>query len=505
MPTIDSVVSRAAVLAPDQTAVHEWEANRKLTYGELDAALSSFAAWMRAHGLSDGQAVALHLPNSSDFLIAQFSSFRAGAVAVYVNYRLSAAESVRQIRLGGARVIVTTKVKMNELRDFPELKDAIFVLVDRDGTGEHNLQNIIQKRATIDGPVDREDKDAIIRFTSGSTGAPKGIIVTHRAWLIRAVSMLAETIQVVPHSTTMVLGPLTHQAGLFVLPTFLRLGTLLIISDFDPLKVADALARERISCAPFVPTVIGFLLENPASREALRNSGITRIMYGGSPIRRTVLDEAIDLLPNTEFFQSYGSHEAGSISYLNHADHQDPMLRSSAGKPLLAAAVQLGNVNADGIGEIEVKAPWTPHARLTEAGREPIPDGWIPTGDLAELKHGYIFLRDRMNDVIISGGFNVYPMEIENVIDSYSDVAGSAVVSAPDDRWGERIVAFVVPKNPSAFQQDALRDYCRSRLANYKVPKDIIPVSEIPLNVNGKPDRRRLSQPMWEGHARRIN
>ena len=110
-----------------------------------------------------------------------------------------------------------------------------------------------------------------------------------------------------------------------------------------------------------------------------------------------------------------------------------------------------------------------------------------------------------MNDVIISGGFNVYPMEIENVIDSYSDVAGSAVVSAPDDRWGERIVAFVVPKNPSAFQQDALRDYCRSRLANYKVPKDIIPVSEIPLNVNGKPDRRRLSQPMWEGHARRIN
>jgi len=130
---------------------------------------------------------------------------------------------------------------------------------------------------------------------------------------------------------------------------------------------------------------------------------------------------------------------------------------------------------------------------------------WAPTGDIGEIKGGFIYLRDRLNDVIISGGFNVYPLEVEAVIDTFPAIAGSVVVSAPDDRWGERVIAYVVPRDASGFDETALNEHCRKRLANYKVPKEFRAIQQIPVNVNGKPDRRKLSQPMWEGRDRRIN
>jgi acyl-CoA synthetase (AMP-forming)/AMP-acid ligase II len=118
---------------------------------------------------------------------------------------------------------------------------------------------------------------------------------------------------------------------------------------------------------------------------------------------------------------------------------------------------------------------------------------------------GNIFLRDRMNDVVISGGFNVYPLEVEKIIGSHPEVLDAAVTSAPDDKWGERVIAFVVSRNPRAFDQESIREHCKRLLAAYKVPKEILLIPEMPLNPNGKPDRRQLSQPYWAGHARRIN
>jgi long-chain acyl-CoA synthetase len=219
-----------------------------------------------------------------------------------------------------------------------------------------------------------------------------------------------------------------------------------------------------------------------------------------------VLEDALEVLPRAEIIQVYGSHEAGSISYLDGAGHRDAALRRSAGRPLLATEVRVRQQSpSDPVGEIEVKTPWMPHARLSEKGREPETSEWSRTGDLGELKDGFIFLRDRMNDVIISGGFNVYPLEVEAVIDSHPDILSSAVVSAPDDRWGERVIAFVVPREGRRLDDAALRAYCKARLANYKVPKEVRAIAQIPTNPGGKPDRRRLSEPMWKGEQRRIN
>jgi acyl-CoA synthetase (AMP-forming)/AMP-acid ligase II len=274
---------------------------------------------------------------------------------------------------------------------------------------------------------------------------------------------------------------------------------------FSLSTVAEILSTQTVSCMQVVPTMFTMILNDPEARQAFGRSTLDRIVYGGSPIRQSVLQEAMSLLPKTDFTQSYGSHEAGSISFLDGAGHRDPKLRYGAGRPMLATAVRVHEPNVDGIGEIEVQAPWLPHARITVQGREPITEEWARTGDLGQLVNGNIFLHDRMNDVIISGGFNVYPVEVEKIIGSHPDVLDAAVASAPDDKWGERVIAYVVSRNPAAFDAAGLRDHCKGLLAGYKVPKEIHLISELPLNPNGKPDRRRLSQSLWAGQARRIN
>lgn len=506
MPTIDAVLERAAFEAPSQDAVWEWDSGRRITYGSLNRDVSAFAAWLQAAPIGAGGTVAIHLPNSIGYLVGQFGTWRAGGCAAYVNYRLAPMEAARQMTLAGTRVVLTTAARAAELREIEGLSNAVFVVDDnRRPSFATPLANILAQGGRPAAPVGAEDADAIARFTSGSTGVPKGVLVSHRAWLLRAASMLAEQIQIEPRSTTMVLGPLSHQAGLFVLPTFLRRGCVLIFDRFDVEAVSAALTTQSISCSQMVPTIMGFMVESAATRDALRNAGLRRLCYGGSPVQRPVLDTVLDLLPGTEVVQSYGSHEAGSIAYLDGTAHRDPAMRSSAGRPMLGVEIRLNRAPGAEYGEIEVRSPWVPGARLGPNGREVAPTDWVRTGDLGELQDGFLFLKDRANDVIVSGGFNVYPLEVEAVIDASPEVRACAVVSCPDDKWGERVVAFVVPRAAGSFEEGALRAHCRDRLATYKVPKEFRLVADIPQNVNGKPDRRRLSAPLWEGRERRIN
>lgn len=505
MPTIDAVITRSAALAPDHLAIREWK-GRQITYAQLDAAVSSFAGWARSVGAQEGDAIAIHLPNSVAYLVAQFGSFRAGGVAAYINNRLSAIEALRQCIVCNARIIVTTIAKAAALKQDPQLASAIFVVDGAASPGMYSMQDIIATRHALSfDAAGLEDRDAIIRFTSGSTGEPKGLIVTHRAWLVRAAAMLVEEMRIKPSSTTFVLGQVSHQAGLFILPTFLQCGTMLMMEKFSLETVAEILSTESLSCMQIVPTMFTMVLNHAGAREAFSRSTLERVVYGGSPVRQNVLQEAMNLLPTADFVQSYGSHEAGTISYLDGAGHRDLKLRYGAGRPMLSAGVRVHEPNADGIGEIEVKAPWLPNARITAQGREPIVEEWSRTGDLGEIVDGHIFLHDRLNDLIISGGFNVYPVEVEKVIGSHPDVIDAAVASAPDDKWGERVIAFVVSRNPGAFDEGGLRDHCKGLLAGYKVPKEIHLIAELPLNPNGKPDRRKLSQSLWAGRARRIN
>jgi acyl-CoA synthetase (AMP-forming)/AMP-acid ligase II len=506
MPTIDAVLTRAASAVPDRIAVREWESGRAVTYRMLDDWATAFAMHLVALELNDGKAVGIHLPNCAEFLVAQFGSVRCGAVAAYVNYRLIPEEAARQLKLAEVCTIVTTPERATAFRADAALAHAEYVIVGSED-GPQAIRSILTRERVkpVQLPYIVEDADAIIRFTSGSTGDPKGVVVSHRAWIIRALSLLAEEITVEDGSMTMVLGLLSHHATLFVLPTFLRHGTLLVFDHFDIDRTADALAELPVARAQMVPTMLKMFLGHPRGREGLRTSSLRQIIYGGSPIEPSAIADALELMPRCDFVQTYGSHEVGSVSHLGGADHRNPALRASAGQVFLAASVRTRPIPGTDLGEIEVKAPWMPHARITANGREPIREEWIPTGDLGEVRDGYVFLRDRANDVIISGGFNVYPMEVERVINEFPGVVTSAVVSEPDLKWGERVVAFIVLKEAAAFHEDELRMHCRTHLTGFKIPKEFRQIDQVPLNPNGKPDRRRLSDPLWHQQERRIN
>jgi acyl-CoA synthetase (AMP-forming)/AMP-acid ligase II len=345
-------------------------------------------------------------------------------------------------------------------RGEPALRDALYLLDDGGAPAGESLPDLLASAPAelFSTPPGLEDADALARFTSGSTGTPKGVIVSHRAWLLRMVSILAEELKVATNSTTMVLGPLSHQAGLFTIPTFMRHGTLLAFEQFDLDKAAAALRAHPVAQMQMVPTMLQMILEHSDMREALAASGIRQIVYGGSPISERVIDAAVDLLPGCDFVQGYGSHEAGAISHLDGPMHRDPRYKRSAGRPFLAAEVRIAPAAGADYGEIEVRAPWTPRARITERGREPVLEEWIGTGDLGEMRDGFLFLMDRANDLIISGGFNVYPKEVEAALDAHPDVAVSAVVSMPDDKWGEKVIAFVVMHRARALDAAVLRD-----------------------------------------------
>ena len=507
MPTIDAVLARAAQLAPGRIAVREWESGLEVTYTHLDQWASALARRLAVAGLGPGDRVALHLPNGAHFLTAQFGALRAGTVASYVNYRLHPLEALRQIALAQARAIVTTTERAVLFRDDPACRNLLILVSDGNTPAGESLPDLLAAASTAHfvPPDGLEEADAIARFTSGSTGMPKGVLVTHRAWLIRATSLLAEEIKVGQHTTTVVLGALSHQAGLFVLPTFMRQGTLLTFQRFDLDAAAAALGAVRVGTMQMVPTMLRMILEHRAMSDALAASGIGQIVYGGSPIESRLIEQALDLLPECDLMQAYGSHEAGSVSHLDGVGHRSPALRHSAGRPFLCADVRTTPISGYEHGEVEVRAPWTPRARITENGREVVHEEWIPTGDLGVLRDGYLYLMDRANDVIISGGFNVYPKEVETVLNAHPAVATSAVVSMPDEKWGEKVIAYYVSRDGAPTEEAGLREFCRGQLAPFKVPKEYRHLAQMPLNPNGKPDRRGLSDPLWQGRARRIN
>jgi acyl-CoA synthetase (AMP-forming)/AMP-acid ligase II len=505
MPRIDSVLSRSAIAYPMAIAVQEWPSGNFMTYKELDSAVTNFASWCQSQQIQNNEVIAIHLPNTKNFLICQFGTFRAGATAAYINFRLSPLEVRRQLLLCKAKFLITTVDKALEFLEDDALKHLTFI-IDESYTSLLNLTSIINHQSFKLLEIENcEEQDAIIRFTSGSTGNPKGVIVSHRSWLIRAISIQAEELNIPANSNTLILGPLTHQAGLFVLPTMLRGATLHMMEKLDFEVIFSILSKINVTCIQMVPTILGFFLHDEKSKDILSKSHLERVVYGGSPIRQSVLEEVLELLPETEFIQSYGSHECGSISFLDGMSHRNSKYQSSAGRPFLASEIRLKKIDGESYGEIEVKAPWLPHAKITELGREVITSSWSNTGDLAEIVDGYIFLRDRLHDVIITGGFNVYPMEVEKVIGSHPSIFDGVVVSAPDDKWGEKVIAFIVPRSNVTLIIEDLKMYCRNLLADYKVPKEFIVISEIPLNVNGKHDRRKLSESFWQGSKRHIN
>ncbi|NGP08091.1 long-chain fatty acid--CoA ligase [Rhodococcus sp. 14C212] len=463
------------------------DGDRVVGFAEFDELTDRLGHALLTSGLTAGDRVAVLMPNGIDGVVVYYALAKAGLVRVPLNVRETASEHAYKIDDSQARALIHT--------GHPPAQVEVMITADE-------LPGLIAGAPA--GPCDvRRNQDAPFRlaYTGGTTGKPKAVVLTTRSELAEVANFLVDLLpNLRPDSVMLHAAPITHGSGAFFLPHLVKGAPNVIVSKFSPRAFLEAAQKYRATSTFMVPTMIAMLLEDPATATA--DLVLERLCYGGAPIATSVLRRGIDLL-GPVFAQLYGQAEAPlAITCLQPWEHTPERL-TSAGKPYTFVEVQIrdaaGTVLGPGeVGEVLTRGPHTMsrYWRRPEATAETIePDGWLHTGDIGRWDDdGYLHLLDRRHDVIISGGFNVYPREVEDALLTHPAVIEAAVVGLPDDKWGERVAAAVVTRSDT--QPDEILEFCADRLAGFKRPRAIEIWPEIPTSPVGKSLRREVRDRM---------
>jgi acyl-CoA synthetase (AMP-forming)/AMP-acid ligase II len=492
---ISDVVAAWAAKDPDRTAVRygaeQW------TWGEFDSRVRRNANGQLAAGLRPGDRVAFLGKNHPACLETTFACALLGTVNAAINFRLTPDELTYVINDSRARILFAAPelVSTVEKLDLPLVER---IVTDYEGflAGDEQIDH------------EPEPDDCFLQlYTSGTTGYPKGALLTHRSMAAHSAQGAA-AFGFHRDGNVQVAMPLFHVGGTcWAIGALWAGGTINIVPDVVPDQLLAQIVEERITHTFVVPAVIGFLLRVPGMAE-LDYGSLQGLAYGGSPIPVPLLREALKVFPDV-LYQVYGMTEAtGMFSMLTPEDHHVPELRKSAGRAL--SDVQMRVVDPltgeplpdDEPGEIQVRgaqlmAGYWQHPEETAAT---LVDGWLRTGDAGRAKDGYFFVEDRVKDMIISGGENIYPAEVERVLSEHPGVQEIAVIGVPDEKWGETVKAVVV----GPVGADELIAYSREHLAGYKRPASVDIVEALPRNATGKILKRELRAPFWAGHERGV-
>jgi len=485
-----------------------------LSFGALDERSNRVAAALVADGVVPDDRVAILDKNAPEFFEVLFGAVKCGAVTVAVNWRLAAPEIAYIVNDADAKVLVVGS-------EFVGVIDAIrdeLTTVKRIVVFGTDYESWLTPVGTADpGVVSGADDVVVQMYTSGTTGLPKGVMLTN-ANLITGLETLRARAGIEGDSVSLVVMPLFHIAGSGWGLLCLAAGAHIVVHrEIDPAALVTALDEHRITHALFVPAVLQFLLAVPALATA-DLSALQLVVYGASPISREVLVRSLAAF-RCGFMQAYGLTETtGGVVILDVDDH-DPdgphadRLRA-AGKPLPSAEIRVvdgnGNDVAVGeVGEVLIRSPQVMRGywRQPEATAAAIDaDGWFRSGDAGYLDaDGYLYIHDRVKDMIVSGGENIYPAEIENVLMANPDIADAAVIGVPDDRWGETVKAVVVRAPDRDVAEADILAWCRTRLAGYKCPTSIDWADVLPRNPSGKILKKDLRAPYWAGRERQVN
>jgi acyl-CoA synthetase (AMP-forming)/AMP-acid ligase II len=497
MLTLVHVLEWRAAVQPGQLAISD-DRGAELSYAALLAAVEDRAGAFAAAGLGPGDVVPVVARNQAGWVTAALGLIRAGALPAAVNWRLAAPEMTALLELMKPAAVVTDD-------DCAELTAAAAAPL-----GARVLRNL-GGTATVPPPprpVDRlrGAEPAILVHTSGTTGRPKLVPLTHDQLITAVTFMSLEVPEAAPGARHLSALPLFHVAGLANLAYVLFTGGHLhVLGGFDPAGFVDELAGRRIQLTQLVPTLIQAVAREVSSRAQPPDlSSLIEIVYGASPIRPDVLERAVTVL-GCRFRQNYASSEAGPlpVTSLSPADHDPARGRlGTAGRPSLGWEVRLGE-----LGEIQVRgaAPLPGYWNDPEATAAALtPDGFYRMGDVGSIDaDGFITIVERVKDMVITGGENVYPAEVEAVLAGHPAVTDVAVIGIPDDRWGETVHAVVVAG--PGFAAGDLLGWARERLAGFKCPTGVTVVPELPRNATGKVTRAALRDPFWAGRDRRVS
>jgi acyl-CoA synthetase (AMP-forming)/AMP-acid ligase II len=352
-----------------------------------------------------------------------------------------------------------------------------------------------------------------VLYTGGTTGRPKGVVLSHRAFATMALTALAEW-EVPGEARYLAASPITHAAGTLVVPVLLRGGTVHLHSSFDPGHYLDTIARERITFCFGVPAMVYALLADPVL-ETTDTSSLRTFVYAASPMSPARLAEALERI-GPVFLQFYGQTEStalGTVLWRRDHDPAVPGRLTSCGKPVASIRLQVqdddGTQVAGGdVGEICLQGPsvMDGYWRQPQLTAETLRGGWLHTGDMAVRDDdGFLTIVDRKKDMVVSGGFNVFPREIEDVLSAHPAVAAAAVIGVPDDRWGEAVKAIVVLRPDADVSADELIAVVRERKGPVYAPKSVDFIDTIPLTPVGKTDKRALRAGHWAGQERLVH
>ncbi|MET0628156.1 MAG: long-chain-fatty-acid--CoA ligase [Acidimicrobiia bacterium] len=489
------------------------------TYAELDDASNRVANAMAALGVTAGERVALLDKNAPSSLELLFGLNKLGAVLVPVNWRLAAEEIAQILHDARPRVLVVGS-------EFFATVEAIETDVAMVSTilaiGSHPRwpsYESARNRAAADDPghVGHDDDVVVQLYTSGTTGAPKGVMITNRN-LFAGHLRMAGPWNIDASSVSLTAMPLFHIGGVgWALTGMVEGCTTVLVREFDAEVVLAAISEYGVTSTLLVPAMIQRLLAAP-NIATVDFTSLQTLVYSASPVSDTLLLDAMRTF-GCDFVQLYGTTETtGVIVQLDAADHDPerrPHLLRSCGKALPGVEVRLVDPQTgDAVVPGAVGEVWTRSEQnmagywgMEEATSTAVTaDGWYRTGDAAyEDAEGYLYLHDRLKDVVISGGENVYPAEVENVLARHPGVADVAVIGVPDDRWGEAVKAVVVRSDTATVTEADLIAFAREHLGGYKVPKSVDFTDVLPRNPSGKLLKRVIREPYWRGRERRIS
>jgi len=512
---VRAIVSAGAARGDQQASSFE---GRAVTWRDLLDQAARIAGGLQALGVGPGDRVAILSANSDLYMALYLAVPWAGGVLTPLNSRWSALENAYAIEDSKPSVILVSAGHLDTIAGIVsglEVAPKLVALDDIERDGWLTLPQLMSHEPARDAGRGGDDLLAIF-YTGGTTGKSKGVMLSHAGFTGNCMAM--RDLGICPDGCRMlVVAPLFHLAAAAALTmAMLAGGTAVIAPAFDPVRTLDLIESEGVTDALLVPTMIQMVLDGQGF-DAAKFARLNTVLYGASPMPEATIDRIMAAAPHLNFFQAYGMTEVSCTATVLGPEYHKGAHRAAgrhrgAGRPIATAEIVIADeegrpVLVGQVGEILVRGGgvmlgyWNQPELTAEALRE----GWMHTGDGGRFDdHGVLYVVDRIKDMIVSGGENVYSAEVESAISLHPDVVQCAVIGVPDERWGERVHAVIVTRPGSQLTDGALIDHCRALIAGYKCPRSVDFKATLPLSAAGKILKAELREPYWKGRSRNV-
>jgi len=519
MFSMTQLVRRAAQTNGGAIATHDGD--RSQSWREYEEKIACFAGGLQTLGISGGDCVAILALNSDRYFEFMFAVPWAGGVFQPINTRLAAPEVSYWLTDSDAKVVLVDASfvpLIEKIRgELSQVEHFVFVDDGEVPDGFVSYAELVSANSVPDAGRAGNDVAGLF-YTGGTTGRSKGVMLSHTNLIVNALQAFA-VLDISPTDNVLHVAPMFHIADAFVcLMTAATAGSNYFQAAFDPVTTMKGVQEYGIDRMLLVPTMINMLV-NHSEIDDYDLSSLQQVVYGASPMPEPVIRKAMQILPHTRFFQAYGQTEASPcITLLNSERHtfEGPLAGKikSAGQALpgidLAIMDESGELVETGVvGEVCMKGPniMLGYRNMAEQTSKTIVNGWLHTGDGGYLdEDGFLFIVDRVKDMIVSGGENVYSAEVENAIYQHDAVAQCAVIGVPSEKWGEQVHAIIVPREGFDIDETELISHCKTLIAGFKCPRSVTFQTEpLPLSGAGKILKTELRKPFWKDGDRKVN